>query len=277
MAEAGAGGGHAHEVGHHWKWTLTSEPTNLGPINLQTVHADTLVATWLVMGFLIVLALWLAGTVSRMPTRKQSAIEALVEFIEDLVKNVIGPTAMRYFAYIGSLFFFIWTANWFGMLPWRALSYFLHVPELSAPTADLNTTAALALMTLTLYWVAGSMKQGFFGYVAHHFTEPPLPAKSVLGFIATLPLRLLFTVLNLMEHITRPLSLAMRLFGNISAEHIVGAVLLLLAPWLLPLPLMALGLMVGVVQAFVFAFLTTAYIGLAVAEHGDHHEHEGAH
>ena len=264
--------GHAHQVGEHWTWTLSSQPINFGPLNLQTVHADTLVATWIVMAFLILVGFWFAGGVSHSPTRKQSTIESVVEFLEDLVKGQIGPTAVQYLGYISSLFLFVWACNWFGMLPWRAPAHFTGAPELMAPTADLNTTAALALMTLGLYFVSGCRKMGVAGYLAHHFTEPPLPTKTWLGFVASLPLRLLFTVLNLMEHLTRPLSLAMRLFGNISAEEIVGTVLLMLAPWLLPLPLMALGLLVGVIQAFVFAFLTTAYIGMAVAEHGTHEE-----
>lgn len=258
---AGHAGGHAAEggiqLGVHW---IANTPWGI-------VHVDTVLYTVLVMLFCLAV-FGLLGTAVRLRpadvrVKRASAIEWLIEFIQKILHDFVGHGAEKYLWYIGSLFVFILTANWLALLPWRAWELsglaattgaaFPDAPHgllYEAPTADINTTAALALLSLAMYWVAGIAKNGVGGFLGHHWFAKP---------VALFPLRML-------EDLTRPLSLALRLFANIVAGHVVGVVLLGMtligAAALLPLELF-----VGAVQAFIFATLSASYIGGAVQEH----------
>jgi len=228
------------------------------------VHADTLIATWVVMAILVVLALIAGNNLQRVPSRLQSFFESIVEAIESIVHGQIGPDTSLYLSYIGTIFLFVLVSNWSGFLPSFALFQTLHVPgmhELAPPTSDLNTTGALALIALVSYFFFGLRTKGlryFKHYVTPHWAMMPL---------------------NLLEDITRPMSLTFRLFGNIMGEHIVGTILLSLVPFIVPVPMMLLGSLFGLIQAYIFATLTAFYIGTAVQEHGhgDDHGHGHAH
>jgi F-type H+-transporting ATPase subunit a len=128
--------------------------------------------------------------------------------------------------------------------------------ELASPTNDINTTAGLALLTSIMYFVAGISKRGL-SYFKKYIEPTPV----------LLPI-------NVLEDFTKPLSLSFRLFGNILAEELVIAVLVLLVPLLIPVPVMILFLFTGAIQALIFATLSAAYIGEALEGHGggDHHD-----
>ena len=139
-------------------------------------------------------------------------------------------------------------SNWSGaLLPWRLIE----IPngELAAPTNDINTTVALALLTSISYFYAGFAKKGL-GYFKRYVSPSPL----------LLPI-------NVLEDFTKPLSLSFRLFGNIVADELVVAVLISLVPLVVPIPIMLLGLFTSGIQALVFATLAGAYIGEAVEDH----------
>lgn len=252
--------GHAAEggiqLGVHW--------TQQTPYGI--VHVDTVLYTLIVMALCLIVFGALGSLVSMRPVsakvKRASTIEWLIGFIQKILDDFVGHGSAKYLWYIGSLFVFILVANWMALLPWRAwelsgigaaLQGVFHTPHpliYEAPTADINTTAALALMSLLMYWVAGIAKNGIGGFLGHHWFAKP---------VALFPLRML-------EDVTRPLSLALRLFANIVAGHVVGVVLLGMtlvgAAALLPLELF-----VGAVQAFIFATLSASYIGGAVSEH----------
>ncbi|MBC7475626.1 MAG: F0F1 ATP synthase subunit A [Candidatus Sericytochromatia bacterium] len=240
---------HAEGLGvvpEHYKYALGN----------YTIHLDTVVATWIVMAIVLVLVFVVAGSLKQQPDGKQTVAEALIEFVEGLIKGQMGENkdSLLYIPLIGSIFLFVLFGNWVGLLPWRLL-HLGHFPlEIASPTNDLNTTAALALVSVISYFYYGIKKKGL-GYFKHYFT--PHPA---------------FFFFNFLEDFTRPLSLAFRLFGNIIGGEILLAILLFLVPWFIPLPIFAFEVFVGFIQAFVFAVLTASYIGAAVAEH--HHEHE---
>jgi len=140
--------------------------------------------------------------------------------------------------------------NWGGALvPWKLI----HLPEgeLGAPTADINTTVALALLVSLAYFYAGLSRKGFRYF--EYYVEPT-------------PIMLPFKII---EDFTKPLSLSFRLFGNILADELVVAVLAFLVPLLVPLPAMFLGLFTSAIQALIFATLAGNYIGEAV--HEEHH------
>lgn len=216
------------------------------------VHLDTILNTWLVMGLILLVGFMLTRKLTPVPTRKQTVVEGVVEFSLGIVKDQIGPQTAKYLPYIGSLFIFILVSNWLSMLPWQAWEGF-HLPWVvghgyHAPTADINTTAGLALLSFGAYFFFGIQKKGLKYF--KHYIQP-------------MPWLLPFVVL---EDLTRPLSLALRLFANVTAGHVVIAVLLMLVPALVPIPIMGLDLFIGAIQAYIFAVLSASYIGAAVQE-----------
>ncbi|HEY9898804.1 MAG TPA: F0F1 ATP synthase subunit A [Pantanalinema sp.] len=268
-AEHGAAASHAggHGAGHtaelsiipdHWKME-----TPYG-----VVHVDTVLSTVFAMAIALIAFGMLGRSVAMRPAdvkvKRASAIEQILGFIQKILDDFVGKGSSKYLWYVGSLFIFILVANWLSLLPWAAwqlsglangLASALHVNAphglvYHAPTADLNTTVALALLSLAMYWVAGIAKNGVVGFLGHHWFAKP----AVL-----FPLRML-------EDITRPVSLALRLFANILAGHIVGTVLLGMA-LVGAAALLPLEMFVGAIQAFIFATLSASYIGGAVQEH----------
>jgi F-type H+-transporting ATPase subunit a len=236
----------ALDVGHHLYWRLG---------NLQ-IHGQVFLTSWFVIGLLLIAAIAATRNVQRIPRGIQNLMEYALEYIRNLTKDQIGEKEYRpWVPYIGTLFLFIFLSNWSGaLLPWKLI----HLPsgELAAPTNDINTTVALALLTSLAYFYAGFRKRGL-GYLAKYLEPTPI----------LLPI-------NILEDFTKPLSLSFRLFGNILADELVVGVLVLLVPFIVPIPVMLLGLFTSAIQALVFATLAAVYIGEAIEGHG---EHEGEH
>jgi F-type H+-transporting ATPase subunit a len=234
----------ALDVGHHLYWRLG---------NLQ-LHGQVLLTSWFVIGLLLIAAIAATRNVQRIPSGIQNLMEYALEFIRNLTKDQIGEKEYRpWVPFIGTLFLFIFVSNWSGaLLPWKLV----HLPsgELAAPTSDINTTVALALLTSLAYFYAGFRKRGL-GYLAKYIQPTPI----------LLPI-------NILEDFTKPLSLSFRLFGNILADELVVAVLVLLVPFIVPMPVMLLGLFTSAIQALVFATLAAVYIGEAIEGHGEHEE-----
>jgi F-type H+-transporting ATPase subunit a len=232
------------EVGHHLYWQIG---------NLR-VHGQVFLVSWFVIGVLIVASLLATRNPQRIPKGMQNLMEYALEFIRGLVRDQIGEKEYRpWVPFIGTLFLFIFVSNWSGaLLPWKLIK--LPESELAAPTNDINTTVALALLVSLAYFYAGFRKKGL-GYFAKYVQPTPI----------LLPIAIL-------EDFTKPLSLSFRLFGNILADELVVAVLVLLVPLFVPLPVMLLGLFTSAIQALVFATLAAAYIHEALEGHGDEHE-----
>ncbi len=235
------------EVGNHFYWQIG---------NFQ-VHGQVFMTSWFVIALLVIASI--AATINKKvqtaPSGMQNLMEYVLEFLRDLAKNQLGEKDYRtWLPFIGTLFLFIFVSNWSGALvPWGLIE----IPggELAAPTNDINTTVALALLTSLAYFYAGFSKKGL-GYFANYIEPIPI----------LLPIKIL-------EDFTKPLSLSFRLFGNILADELVVAVLVFLVPLFVPLPLMALGLFTSAIQALVFATLAGAYIHEAI-EGYDEEEHE---
>ena len=223
----------AVEVGTHLYWTFAG----------FTVHGQVLLVTWLVIA--TILAIAIAGTLKleQIPKGLQNFVESVFEYVAGIAKDQIGEYEYRpWIPYIGTLFLFIFVANWYGALvPWKLIE--LPEGELAAPTNDINTTVALSLLTSISYFYAGLRKKGL-GFFARYISPTPI-----------------FLPINILEDFTKPLSLSFRLFGNILADEIVVSVLCLLVPLFIPLPVMVLGLFASSVQALVFSTLSAAYIG----------------
>lgn len=235
------------EVGQHFYWQLG---------NLK-IHGQVFLTSWFVIGILVVASLAATRNIQKVPAGIQNLMEYALEFIRDLAKNQLGEKEYRpWVPFIGTLFLFIFVSNWSGaLIPWKLIK--LPAGELAAPTNDINTTVALALLTSLAYFYAGFSKKGL-GYFKKYIEPTPV----------LLPIAIL-------EDFTKPLSLSFRLFGNILADELVVAVLVLLVPLFVPLPVMALGLFTSAIQALVFATLAGAYIHEALEGHGgeEHEEH----
>ncbi|MFH2009110.1 MAG: F0F1 ATP synthase subunit A [bacterium] len=202
------------------------------------------------------------------PGRLQTLLELLVEAMDNLVCGVLGPkNGRRYLPYLGALFIYIVCLNMMGM-----------VPLFLSPTNFIATTGALAICTFCVVQYTAITKLGIKGMVNHWAGEP----KDVVGYCVAV----LLIPLHLVEELIKPLSLALRLFGNIFGEDVLlGSMLMLgvmVLAWLpnhgipvglpLELPFMFLSLLLGTIQALVFTLLSSIYI-LMVLPHDDH-EHE---
>ena len=195
------------------------------------------------------------------PTRFQMAIELLVGGLYNLFEGAIGPTARRYTPYLGTLFMFILINNFMGLVP------FFH-----ASTSSINTTVALALCTFLYVQFTGIKENGILGYL-HHMAGSPRSGLE-WGFVV------LMFPLHVLGEFIKPLSLSLRLFGNVMGEDKLIAVFVVLGAGMLAfmnspigipiqVPIVFLALMTSTIQALVFTLLSTIYIALMLP-HGEH-------
>ncbi len=192
---------------------------------------DTVVSTWITM-LLIIVGAWLVRK------RAPEALEMLYAFLRDTVAGAMGTDDVdTYVPFLGTLAIFLVVANNISI-----------VPVLQSATKDINTTVALALLVLVAVFVFGFVKKGISGYL-RELATPML-------------------ILDVIGHISRTLSLSLRLFGNVMAGEIIVAVMYRLVQPIAPLPMIGLGLITGVLQAYVFLILAAGAIGASVQPKG---------
>lgn len=227
------------------------------------VHVDTVISTVVAGTIVLLLGLLVRRAMARdpedhVPSKLQLIWEAIVGQVNTQVEDNLGKVHPYAAPLAISLFFFILIANWLELLP-------LKVNEsdhlLSVPTADTNLTYALAAVTIVSVWVYGVRQKGLKGYLKHFF-EP---------FPVMFPL-------NLLEELIKPITLALRLFGNIFAGGIMLALIGLMPFFIAWGPIVlwkAFAGAIAVIQAFIFALLTVLYFAMAGAGHGDDHDEHG--
>jgi F-type H+-transporting ATPase subunit a len=227
------------EVGKHLYWEI---------LGLK-FHGQTLMMSWFVITILVTVCVLNVRDLKQIPRGGQSFMEYAYEFLADIAKNQIGEHDYKgWVPYISTVFLFIFVSNWSGaLIPLKLIQ--LPSGELAAPTNDINTTVALALLTSSSYFLGGLSKKGI-----RYFNRYVQPTPILLP-------------INILEDFTKPLSLSFRLFGNILADELVVSVFALLVPIFVPLPVMSLGLFASSVQALIFSTLSAAYIAEAVEEH----------
>jgi F-type H+-transporting ATPase subunit a len=220
------------EVGTHFYWNIAG----------FLVHGQVLAVSWVVISILLIFSILGTQNTQRIPNGWQNFMEATVDYIVTIAKDQLGESFYKeWVPFIGTLFLFIFGCNWIGaIVPWKLIK--LPEGELAAPTNDINTTVALALLTSFAYFYAGLSKKGL-GYFKRYIQPIPL----------LLPI-------NILEDFTKPLSLSFRLFGNVLADELTITVLTSLVPLVIPLPIMLLGIFAGSVQALIFSTLAAAYI-----------------
>ena len=212
----------------------TAPLLHLGPLSIT----EPVLATWAIIVLMAALSAWLTRNLSLTPGKVQTVLELLVETIDQQIRDTMQTSPATYRALIGTLFLFVLIANWSAL-----------VPGVTPPTAHLETDAALALIVLGATIFYGIRTRGTAGYFAA-FAEPSW----------------VMIPLNVVEQITRTFSLVVRLFGNVMSGVFVIGIILSLAGLLVPIPLMALDLLTGAVQAYIFAVLSMVFIGAAISD-----------
>ena len=205
----------------------------------QTLPFKHVFYSWLAMAILLVAALWLRSRLAIIPGKLQNFFEAVVELTEKFIVSSMGPVGRRYVPLLAGILIYIFTMNILGL-----------IPGCDAPTANLNTTACMAIFVWFYYnWV------GLARWKAHYVNQFLGPSKWLIP---------LMFPLEIVSHLSRPVSLALRLFGNIRGEEIVIILFFVMAPILGTIPIYGLFLLGKCMQAFVFFMLTMFYISSAL-------------
>ena len=217
------------------KSPLTLEPLfHIGPVPIT----EPVVVTWILIALLGGGAALCARRLKLAPSRLQAALEILVLAIDDQIRETVRNDPAPFRPLIGAIFLFVLAANWSSI-----------IPGVEPPTAHLETDTAIAAIVFVATIVYGLRARGLSGYLAT-FAEPTW----------------IMIPLNVVEQFTRTFSLIVRLFGNVMSGVFIIGIVLTLAGLLVPIPLMALDLLTGAVQAYIFAVLATVFIGAAVGE-----------
>ena len=205
---------------------------HIGPVDITR----PVVTTWAIMLGLALGSWLITRRLGSRPDRRQAVLEAIVVGVLGQIEDVIGKDARPFLPVVGTLFIFLVAANLSGVLP-----------GVEAPTSKIETPAALALIVFFSVHYFGVRAQGPLGYLAS-FAKP----------------KVIMLPLNIVSEVTRTFSLMVRLFGNVMSGGFVIALVVGLAGLFVPIPLMALEILVGLVQAYIFTVLATVFIGAAV-------------
>ena len=213
----------------------------LEPFHVSEAGADAIAYTWLIMALLLLLSVLATKGLKAVPTGLQNFMEVIVGGIENNIVETMGEHGRPFFPLIATLALFILVSNLIGM-----------IPGFYTPTANINTTAACAVVVFIATHVVGIKEHGF-KYVKH-FMGPIIWLAPMMFFI------------ELIGHFSRVISLTLRLFGNMNGHELVLLIFFGLVPFLVPLPMMLLGILVSFIQAFVFMLLAMIYIQGAMEE-----------
>lgn len=221
---------------------------------------NSILTAWLVMIFLFIFAILATRKISLIPETLQSIAEIIVEALYNLYETVLHDKARLYFPLLATLFIFIMTLNWAGLLPGVGTigiekiegEHKEFIPLFRSGSADLNMTIALALIAFIVIQFTGLKSLGL-GYL-----------KKFINF--SNPINFFVGILELISEFSKIISFAFRLFGNIFAGEVLLTVIAFLMPLIAPIPFLGLELFVGFIQALVFSMLTAAFVSLAIVK-----------
>ena len=205
-----------------------------------TFNWETLEMTWITMAIVLLIAFLATRSLKLVPSGWQNVVEMVVTALAEQSDTMLGKRGQFLSPFIVTLFLFLLVSNWVGL-----------VPTMASPTNDLNTTLGLALLVICMVHVLGVYMKGGH-YIAHFFQPTPV-----------------FVIINAIEEVAKPITLAFRLFGNILAGEILIIVLLKLMPIWMPVPSvlwLAFSIFIGGGQAVIFTMLSMAYLANAVKE-----------
>jgi len=207
----------------------------LAPLHINASSADAIAYTWLVIILLLVLSFLATSALKSIPGGMQNFMETVIGGIENMIVETMGEHGRPFFPLIATLAIFVLVSNLIGLIP----GFF-------PPTANINTTAACAIIVFLSTHVVGIKHHGL--HYIKHFLGPIWWLAPMIFFI------------EIIGHLSRPVSLTLRLFGNMNGHELVLMVFFALAPFLVPLPMMLMGVLVSFIQAFVFMLLAMIYI-----------------
>lgn len=186
----------------------------------------------------------------------KDVVQAGIQSLFNLVRGVIPHHTEDYFPLVCAIFFYIFCSNLLGV-----------IPGFLPPTENISTNAAVAITVFFYYHTVGIRRQGFKKYF-QHFLVPDLGKGFIMIFVRYSLIPIL-VVVELISHCVRPVTLSIRLFGNINGDHRVLSTFNDLVPAVVPVAILAFGIFVAFIQAFVFTLLSSIYIGIAVEGHGE--------
>ena len=207
---------------------------------------DHVTMTWLMMAVVLVFAYILGKNLKKFPDRVQYVFESLTSFIVYTLEDAMGSYGRKFFPLIAGLAVFILFGNLMGL-----------IPGLAQPTANLNTTLALAIISFLIYNYEGVKKHGLINYLKHF--AGPIPIMAPLMF-----------PIEVISHLSRILSLSFRLFGNMYGDEMVVMVLMILVPFFIPVTGEFVVFANSFLQTFIFCILTVVYISSAIEEFEEH-------
>jgi F-type H+-transporting ATPase subunit a len=218
--------------------------------NPAAIVPDYLVMCMVIVAVVLGLGLFIRSRLSvEKPGRTQIVLEDLISYVIGMLREDVGPKGIRYLGVVATIGVFILVGNLMGQ-----------IPGLIPATMNINVTLACALVVWFYYHLQGVKEQGIGSYLKHFAAPPGVPA-------ALAPIML---PIELISHLSRVMSLSLRLFGNIFGEKLIVLILAFLAPFIVPLPIMFLGVIIGTLQALIFIKLTMIYLSAAVATE-EHH------
>lgn len=252
----------------------------LAPETLFTIGSvsitNTLVNAWIAIFILLVIGLLIFSSTRLRPGKLQNGFEYILELLFGYFDQVTGDRkkTIRFLPIVGSVFFFILLSNWLGLLPGTGSIFVGHSPLLRPANTDLNLTVAMALVSVIATHIFGITAVGFFTHLNKFIHIEGVIRSLRHGPIAifTACVEFLIGIIELIGEVAKIMSLSLRLFGNIFAGEVLISVITALAAALIPTPFMLLELLVGLIQATVFAMLTLVYATVASTEpHGAGH------
>jgi len=214
--------------------------------NPEHAVPDYIVMCLIVMVFLILFLGMSSRKLRLVPSKLQNILELILQAFENILVDIVGEQGRKYLPLIGTIGLFIFFCNILGL-----------VPGLMSPTSKLNVTLGCALVVFVYYHWQGIRSQGLGKYLKHFAGPTPLLAPLLMP-------------IEIISHFSRPVSLSLRLFGNIFAEEMLIVVIASIIPYVLPLPFMAVAIFTATIQTFVFILLACIYIAGAVAHEEEH-------
>jgi F-type H+-transporting ATPase subunit a len=228
--------------------------------------SSTILTMWIVMALLLLFGILATRRMKLVPGRVQNAVEWAYEFGSDFAIGIGGEKARRYYPIFAGFFLFILFSNWSGLVPPVG-----KIEQLRAPTSDVNITLGLALTSFVLFQGEGFRRLGVRGYLGKFFPLGEFRKGIGPGFLA-----MYVGIIELFLEFVKPVTLSMRLFGNIYGGEVALAVISALTLAVVPVALIGLEALLNLIQALIFSVLTLMFIMIAIEGHGDE-DHKPAH
>lgn len=249
----------------HVLWDLdASHPPSHDLLTFDLTIPSTLFTSWIVMAIIIVLAVLFSRAIRAVPGRTQNIFEYIYEGLANFATSLGGPPARRYVPIFAAFFLYILLGNWSGLFPGVG-----RTEHLRAPTSDLNMTAGLALLSFSMFHIEGVRHLGPRAYLGKFFSLRAFREEGIAGgFIA-----LFVGFIEFLLEFVKPVTLSMRLFGNIYGGEVALGVITGLTFAVIPVALVGLEFLLNFMQALIFSVLTLMFTIIATERHDDHEEH----